>query len=287
MRFVLLTLLGLFWSLRLVAMKAAGISGIPADVLVTVAVCGLAILFSLVAIWRYRLPPMTSDGLRFYTLSGAVGFVAPFFLESLIAPHLPVFVLATIIATMPLLTLGLAAFMRTESLETRSVLASILGFGAIVLLLVDMTGGTSGETAFIWLAAAFGIPLLYAANTVYVASRWPEVTDALDVALAQAVVVSLAAAAGWIAFGNGSRLVMASLNWTAVGVLVLCEGAALFLYLHITRRSGASFVALANYLSILFAALLGQWLFDDRLTILSIIAAFILICALTLRRRKT
>ncbi|MEM0909217.1 MAG: DMT family transporter [Pseudomonadota bacterium] len=288
MRFGLLALLGLFWSVRLTAMKSAGLAGVHPDVVISIAAIGIAGFFSLAALWRRRLPPTSPAALRFYAMSAAAGFIAPFFLESVIAPNLPVFIFIVIIATMPLITLALSVVSQVEALDGRNVAAAVLGFVAAAILLFDTAMGPDGnEAELFWALAAFGVPLLYACNTVYVAARWPAGPDALDVAFAQAAVVSVAAAAGWLVLGDTARLGTAAFDVWALGLIILSEGFALLIYLHLVRSLGASFVALANYLSIFFAALLGRWLFGDPLTVLALLAAGVLLAALALRHRVT
>ena len=168
---VLLVLLGFLWAVRIAAIKAAGLSGVPVHVLIVAAALGLAAIFTARAIATSDWPPMRRGTWGFYALSGVMGFLAPFALESAVAPHLPVFVFVVVIATMPVLALLLSVLTGAERLSIRSVVAVSLGFACAVALLWDTSAKPTASASPWWVAAAFGVPLLYALNTVFVARQ--------------------------------------------------------------------------------------------------------------------
>lgn len=285
MKIGLLVLLGFLWSARLAAIKAAGLSGVPVHVTVSMSIFGIALLFTAFALRHRSWPPVDRSAISFYLLSGAFGFILPFILENIVAPNLPVFVFVVVISTMPIITLGLAVALKAERPSLSQYVA--IGLGFIVALLI------AGETAhglvaqgpsWKWIALAFGVPVLYAGNTLFVASRWPKSVGATHVAHAQAIIISLTAIAGSVATGAIDDWPLASRNVAAIAGIAVFEGLALLVYLRITRDFGATFVSLANYISMVFAAILGAVLFGDRLTWLSVGAAFVLIASLTLNQ---
>ena len=287
LRFAFLILLGFFWSSRLAAIKAAGLAGIPPHVTITVSVLGIAILFTALAIARGSRPPLDRSAIRFYVLSGALGFILPFILENLVSPHLPVFVFMVIIATMPVITLTLAAATGLERPGRRQYVAIGLGFCVALLIAADTAQlSASDDVDAIWAVVAVGVPLLYAVNTLFVASRWPQGLDAIHVAHAQAVIIAASALAGSLVAGTVADWPLASRNAPAIVVIVLAEAAALLVYLKIIRRYGPTFVSLANYVAMVFAAILGAALFGDQITFLSIGAALVLVAALTVNPRS-
>lgn len=125
----LLLLLGLMWSVRLSAIKAAGLAGIPIYVVIAVAALGGAVFFSFRALLTCDWPPNDRKVLAFYGLSGVLGFLAPVALETAVAPRLPVFLFVVIIATVPLFTLILSILGGAERLRTVPTFAVLLGFG--------------------------------------------------------------------------------------------------------------------------------------------------------------
>lgn len=285
MKYSLLILLGLLWSLRLAAMKSAGQSGIPPHVVAPVSILGIAIIYSAAAAMRRRWPPLGRHAIAFYLFSGVLGFVLPFILEIVVAPQLPLFAFVVIISTMPVLTSMLAAILGVEHLNMKRVCSVLLGFGAALLVLWDTADLPTGKVAWPCLLAALAVPTLYAANTVFVASRWPKQVDALHVANAQALIVSIASIAGGVASGIISEWHLAASNIPAVGTISASEGLALLVYLKLTRDHGPTLVSLANFISLFMAAILGAIFFDDRFTWMSALAGLVLVAALAMRNQ--
>ena len=279
----LLILLGLLWAVRIAAIKAAGLSGVPVHVVVAAAALGIAAVFTTLAVARSDWPPVDRGLAGFYLLSGTFGFLAPFALESAVAPHLPVFAFVVVIATMPILTLALSILTGGERLAWRPVASVALGFAGAVAILWD-TGRAeaAGGASPWWVAAAFGVPALYALNTVFVARRWPARAGAVQVAHAQALIVSAAAVLGSLATGTAGDLRLAALDWPALGLIVAGEALALLVYLRITRDYGATWVSFANYVSMIFAAAIGAAVFGDRITALTVVAALGIVASVAL-----
>lgn len=282
----LLVVLGLLWSLRLSAIKAAGQSGIPVYIVVMFSALGIAIFFSVFALMRRDWPPVDRPTLGFYGLSGLLGFLAPFALETAVGPHLPVFVFVVIIATMPLFTFVVSALIGQEILRPAPIIAISLGFAGAVAILWDISRDThSVEVGAWWMLAAFGVPLLYALNTVFIASRWPTHTSPVNVAQAQALIVFAAALLGGAVSGATDAWPLVALNVPAMLMIVLGEGLAMVVYLRITRDYGATYVSFANYASIVFAALIGAGWFEDRLTAVTLGAALAIIGSVVIYQR--
>lgn len=287
-KFALLVLLGLLWSLRLSAIKAAGLSGIPVHVVVAFSALGIALFFSVITLLRRDWPPADKRALKFYGLSGLLGFLAPFALETAVGPQLPVFVFVVIIATMPLFTFAISTLAGLERFHWGPVVAISVGFAGAVAILWDTSrDGSSANIDAWWIAAAFGVPILYAINTVFVASRWPPNVSPVHVAQAQALIVAIAALIGSSVIGASDAWSLAALNVPALLLIILGEGLALLVYLRITRDFGATYVSFANYASIIFAAGIGAVWFGDRLTALTMAAAAAIICSVVIYQRQT
>jgi len=286
----LLSVLGLLWALRLAAIKAAGVAGIPVHVVVSVSALGIAVFFTGVAVWRRDWPSIDRTTLSFFVLSGFFGFLAPFALESIVAPHLPVFVFVVIISTMPIITLLLSIIVGNERLGAAPVIAIALGFlGAMTILWDTTQTDHEGEFTAVgiwWVMIAFGVPSLYALNTVFVATRWPGTTSAIHVAHAQAMIVSVAAIVGSAFAGAIGDWTLVARDPLAIGLIVAAEGLALLVYLRITRDYGATWVSFANYVAMIFAAIVGAAVFDDRITWLTVAAALVIVASVVLYQRR-
>lgn len=283
LKLTLLLLLGLLWSIRLAAIKAAGVAGIPPHIVVVLSALGIAIFFSCIALLRNNWPPLDSRQIRFYLLSGTLGFLAPFILESLVAVHLPVFVFVVIIASMPIFTFVLSSLIAKEPLQLLPSIAVTLGFVGAITILRDGSSPTQPNDADMhWIALAFGVPILYALNTVFISKRWPQKTSAVHVAHAQALIVFVAALAGsGLSFGL-EGWDKPSLNLPAIGLIIMGEGLGLLTYLRITRDYGATYVSFANYVSMAFAAAIGLLVFQDQLTWLTLAGSFAIIFSIAL-----
>lgn len=287
MHIILLVFLGFLWSARLAAIKAAALSGIPLHVTVSIAVIGIAIAFTAVSAARKSWPPLDRAAVIFYIISGVVGFILPFLLENIVAPKMAVFLFAVIISTMPIMTILLAAILGLERPSRKQTMAIGLGFITAVLIALDAPDSdTPFRISSVWVLIGFSVPLVYAINTLFIASRWPKSPDTMHVAHAQAVIIGLAALAVGSMSGGIVEWKEASRNLVAIFAIVGCEALALVVYLKITRDHGASFVSQANYISIFFAALLGFVLFQDQIGWLSVSAGFVLVMALYLGRNQ-
>lgn len=287
MKITLLVVLGVLWAVRLAAIRAAGLSGVPVHVVVAVAALGIAAFFTALAAVSANWPPLDRALILFYGLSGVLGFLAPFTLESAVAPHLPVFVFLVIIATVPILTLALSMLTGGERFAFRPVASVALGFAGAVTILWDTGRAAPIEQGSQWWAiAAFGVPALYAINTVFIARRWPKRVGAFNVAHAQALIIGAAALIGSLSTGaiEGWRLV--AMNPLALILIVAGEGLALLVYLRITRDYGATWVSFANYVSMIFAVVVGAAFFDDHITALSVLAALAILASVTLYQRS-
>lgn len=281
MRLGLLIFLGFLWSARLSAIKAAGLADIPLHVAVSVSVIGIALTFSIISLVRRSWPPMDRPALAFYLLSGIFGFILPFWLENLVGVRLPVFIFVVIISMMPVLTILLASILGVEKPDRRQVAAIGLGFLTAILIAIDARGANQSiEIDLTWILIGFLVPVVYAANTIFVASRWPKSPDALHVANAQAVIVGISVLIVGGATNGISEWTTAARNMPALLAIIVFEALALLVYLKLARDHGASYVAQANYISLLFAAALGFILFGETLSWLAITAAALLVFAL-------
>lgn len=288
LKVALLVLLGLLWSVRLSSIKAAGLSGIPVHVVVAVSTLGIAVFFSGVAFWRNTWPPISQTKIGFYVLSGTLGFILPFILESLVAPELPVFIFVVIIATMPVITLIISTTVGHEHLGVVPVITVTLGFAGAMIILWDTTRMMPmGGTSLFWVGIAFGVPTFYALNTVFVATRWPSGVTAVQVAHAQTLIMSLAALIGSLVAGSFATWGEVTMNIPAMGLIIVCEGLALLVYLKIAHDYGATYVSFANYISMIFAAFIGALVFAEQMTWLSLVAAVAIVGSVMIYQSQT
>lgn len=284
MKFMLLTLLGLSWAVRIAAFKIAAERGVPPLVTIQLAVIGIVAGLALISILRRKIPPRTPVALRFYALSGCLGFVFPFALETFVAGHIPAFVFIVIISSMSIWVLLLTYILRIEPGSVLKTASIFLGFAAALLIAWDNATGNVDAVPLSWILLAFLVPILYTINTVFVASRWPEGIDAIEVATGQALVVGIAVLIAMPFTGLFNDMWLLERATAPVVAIIILETSALLIYLRIIKAYGATFVSLANYVSMLFGAIIGYLLFYEAPGFLTLIASIMLVVSLHLIR---
>ena len=223
-RAALLTIFGLLGAVRIAAMKAAGLSGVPVHVVVSVAATGIAVFFTARAIVTADWPPLDRRSAAFYLLSAGLGFLAPFALESTVAPRLPVFVFVVIVTTMPILTLVLSILTGGERPSWRSGVAVTLGFVSAVAILWDSgRADAASEASPWWVLAAFGVPALYALGTILVSRFWPARASSLHVLHAETAIGATAVLLGGLVAGRLGDWRLAALDVQALTLIVMVE----------------------------------------------------------------
>lgn len=285
MKYFLLLALGMAWSLRITAIKLIGEDGLAPQITFQLGLFGIAAVMTLALAFRREHLPVGRQIVGFYCISGLFGLIVPFLTETLVAPQIPVFVFVVIITTMPVWTLVLVAITRSEVVSGRQVTGIVVGFIAAVLIATESFAIEFGG-ALTWILFAFLVPICYAGNTVFIASRWPTGISAFQVAAGQALVASAAILIASPFTNLWSNLAMTGLQSATLATIVALEGIGLFLYLALANREGATFVAQANYVSMAFAAALGIVVFGDTVGMLGLLAAMLLVISIRLSRKK-
>ncbi|MBP0614952.1 DMT family transporter [Jiella mangrovi] len=260
--------LGVSWSVRLLSIKATA-SGQPSGIDVAFAASwGIAALTTLLNAARSGRLPVGAPHLRFYALSGVIGFGLPFLLEILIAPHLPPVLFVVIATSVPLWALLFALAFRLERLTVARVSGILIGFVATLVVILSSAPETEGESIAIeptWLLASFSIPALYASYMLYVAKIWPTDLDNLRSAQGQGLAAALCFTVIWLVTGSGMTGVLEVVRSPAFGLIILSEVLALLCLFQIARTIGGGYATQANYIAVISGTLIGIVLFDQPL----------------------
>ena len=202
------------------------------------------------------------------------------------APRLPVFVFVVIVTTMPILTLVLSILTGGERSSWCSIVAVTLGFVSAVVILWD-TGraDAASDASPWWVLAAFGVPALYALGTIVVSRFWPARASSLHVLHAETAIGAIAVFLGGLAAGRLGDWRLAALDVPALVLIVVVEALASLLFYRIAREDGATWVSFANYISLIFAAIIGAAAFGDRIGTLTVAAAMGIIASVWLYQR--
>ncbi len=240
-----------------------------------------------------RFPPLlvrTKDGLRphllwvWMTVTGVVGYTIPFFIFPWAQQFLPSGLAGVYMAFMPIWTLGLAFLFAGEILTPGRIAGFVLAaLGVLVLLGPDALNGIAASS----LAAQAGLllaTLLYAASAVMSRRAPParRLVFSAGIVLAGAVFATPALLVtpleleAWSTASVVSILAL-GLGPTAIGSLML---------ILLIRRVGASFMALANYVTPLFAVLAGAVLFGERLGLNVFLALALIFAGVAISQRR-
>ena len=199
---------------------------------------------------------LPAPGARWPMLFLAVFYnVIPFSLITIAEKSIDTGLAATLVATMPLFTLMVAAGAGTERPSFESVAGLLVGFvGAVVVVgpdLGDVTSSNAGGDLIVVLAAAsYGLSTVVARQTAR--------GSAMTLASGQTIfgaMIALPLALTVDGVPSHGISAEATLSWLALGVL--CSGVAFVLFYVILETSSATQASIVSYIIPIFAALLG------------------------------
>ena len=284
---LLLIMLGLAWAARLIAIKATAAAASPIDI-VFLATAGVFILTSSLNAFRRRSMPVSVRHVRFYLIAGIFGFGAPFFVETIVAPHLKGLAFVVIVTSTPVWVAFLGLLSRAETLSRHRAASVGIGFFATVLVLVgsNLDADLTFESASMaWYGLALLIPALYALYILYVVKFWPAGLDNMQGAQGQALVALLIFSVIWTTSGSNPVLMMQPDVAMPLFAIVLAEVSGLILLFKLARSEGGNFTAQANYIAVFFGSALGVALFDQTANFFAALGAVLLVFAMWLSSR--
>ena len=260
--YALLLLLGAIWGGSFLLIKLAIATVPPVTVAAGRIVIGALFMGALLAVKGARLPASRLLWAKL-ALMGTIGTVLPFALINWGETHIDSGLAAILMSAVPIFTIFLAHFLRTdERIDASKIAALILGgTGVLVLIGPDALGGLGSD--LLGQLAILGACCCYAINSLtarQLAGQSAEAVTAgmlLAAALA-AVPLSLLLDRPWridISLGSAGAVVALGLLPTALGYLVAFR---------IIASAGAGFASLNNYLVPLFGVFWGTALLGER-----------------------
>ena len=173
-----LLMMGIGWGGNILLAKLATSLGAPPIGLAFLEAAGSALLLLLASWIRGRPPSLDGRHLRFYTISGALGVVAPNIAIFHAARHLSAGLIAILMTLTPLVTYGLSLALRIEPFRWVRALGLLLGLLGVTLILAPSSSlpepGLAG-----WVVIGFLATAMFAIQNVYIAHAWPRDGDAL------------------------------------------------------------------------------------------------------------
>lgn len=278
------------------AMIRGAIETIP-PVVITVARLWIGAIFLYLVMLRAgrRLPPLLkgNGGLvmhedwRWMIAISVIGYIVPFMIFPWAQQYIESGLAGVYMAFMPIWTVALAFLFASESINARKIVGLVLGFAGVVILIgpgVIGTAATSSIAAqFMLLVATLGY-----AGAAVITRRAPPIKPrvfAAGTVIAAAIIATPALffvdlnQTAWSPSGVASLIALGLLPTGIGGILLII----------LIQRTGAGFMALANYLTPLWAVALGAVLFGERIGLNALLALAIILCgvAISQTRRKS
>ncbi len=253
-----------------------------------------AVLYVLMRMKGRKFPPLlvaTPGGPRAHrswmsmAAVGIVGNTIPFFLFPWAQRHVESGLAGVYMAFMPIWTLGLAYFFAGEPL-TRG---KLIGFGLGLLGVLILMGPEAAEgivsSSFVAQGAMLVATVCYAITAV-LARRAPPVRPRTYAA--GAILCAAIAATPTLIFTTipADALTPAAVL-SVIGLGVGPSGVGSLFIVMIIRRVGASFMALANYVTPVWAIGLGAVLFNETLATSVFVALAIILAGVFISQRRT
>ena len=174
----------------------------------------------------------------------------------------------------PILALLLAAAVLGERVGRRVAFASVAAFGGVVIVMVGQSRSGFGPNALTGTVAILSSAVLYAINLV-IARMQAQAASPGEIAFFQSTVIALllALAAPWLA------VVPAIQDWPKIAGSACLATASLWLLGWAYAHADTGYLAMTEYSSFLYAALLGFVLFGERLSGFTLAGAAVIVAA--------
>jgi drug/metabolite transporter (DMT)-like permease len=210
----------------------------------TSALSGLVLSATLLA--RGQRLPLERRHLVFYLIVGLLGTALPNGLSYAAYRHLPVGVMMTVIALVPMMTLLLALPLGLERPEPRRVIGLALGLVAVALIALPESSLPDPDQA-VWIILPVIVTLAYAAESLYLAAARPPGFDTMTVMCGLSwgavalLIPPMLALGGWVDITRMGPAELAILLNTAIHLV------AYFGFLWLVNQAGPVFAVQVGY----------------------------------------
>ena len=242
---------------------------------------GIAVILTgmLYALTRPSLPARTTMRVHFGR-SILVAVMAMAFFWGIVRVPLAEAIALSFIA--PLIALGLAALFLREQVGSRSVIGSVLGLAGVAVILSGRLAGSYSEDTLLGVAAVLLSAVFYAVNLV-VARHQAQIAKPLEIAFWQNLFVL-----GLLGVAAPLLLeVPDAQHWPGIATASVLAVASLLLLSWAYARAEAQILLTVEYTAFIWAALMGWWMFGEKLTVATISGTLLIVagCLLALRRK--
>jgi drug/metabolite transporter (DMT)-like permease len=288
--YLLLILLSVIWGGQFLA------NDLSLRQLSPLSICALRILLGLATIqaiiWFVKIKPQNNPRTNakmwlFYAILGIFEIIIPMYTVPWGQQVVPSSTASILIATIPIFTIILSAFLPKEKLGVRDWIAVVLGFAAMCILSgvtnlnMFLLGELFGEVAI--LIGSFSLAVF-----LVLARKIPKEISSLIVTrnfLLASFVLVVPFAAIYDHWWLMPRLDLT----TIVAMLFLgtqCTGTAFIILMLLIERGGPVFASFSNYLIPFTGVLLGVVFLGEKLHNNSLVALLLIFCGLFIREYK-
>jgi len=240
-----------------------------------------------------RFPPLlvrTENGPRLHrvwasmALVGAIGYATPFLLFPWAQQFVPSGLAGIYMAFMPLWTVGLAHLFADEGMSANKAAGFALGAAGVVVLMGPEAARGVSQASLLAQAALLLATFLYAVSAV-IARRAPPARPRMF--SAGCVLCGALFATPALLFAPVDLSAISAPSWLAIAALAIGPTALAGLFIiMLIRRAGAGFMALANYMTPLWAVGLGAVFLGERLPTSAFAALALIFAGVAISQRR-
>jgi len=273
----ILIFLVLIWgsSFALIEIALLGLS--PLKLTTLRLLIGAGVLVLMVLFLPSRWPRKRSDWLRMTGVT-VFGSLLPFFMLSTAQTQIDSAMTGILMAIMPLsVLLFTALLLPKEHLNTRQVLGFVMGFSGVLMLLLPqlswpLSGTLTGQLLVLGGASCYGLATVIVRGLSDDIQPW--VSSAVVVVLGSVVMLPLTVSLeGWNGWWPDNRAVL----WAIAFLGALGTGLSTVVYFYLVRNTSAAFASTMNFMTPIWAMLLGTLLLDEALPSTALPALFMVL----------
>lgn len=183
----------------------------------------------------------------------------------------------------PLISLYLAAVFLGERIGARTLLASLIAFGGVLLIFAGQAQADLGREALLGSLSILASAVCYAVNIILM-RRQAQLAGPVEAAFFQNLIVAAILVASWPMMG-GAALPTAE-QWPFVLLAAVLSTTSLLLLTWAYARAEASYLSATEYTAFLWAALFGWIIFHEPLSPFTVAGTLLIVAGCILAARK-
>jgi S-adenosylmethionine uptake transporter len=183
----------------------------------------------------------------------------------------------------PIIALYLAGALLGETINRSTIIASILGFGGVIIIASGRIQGDFSQDALWGIGAILVSAVFYAGNIVLMRMQ-AKVAEPIEIALAQNVIV----AAILLCFAPFFAVVPGVIHLPAITLAAVLTIASLLLLGWAYARAEAQHLIPVEYTAFIWAAIIGYLMFDEAVTLTTLAGTALIItgCVIAARTKS-